>query len=86
LLILDSTWRLLPDLEKTITGEPIYRSLPSWVRTAYPRKSKVSEDPQQGLASIEALYLAKKLLGEDDPTLLDCYRWKAEFLKQFDGI
>jgi pre-rRNA-processing protein TSR3 len=50
------------------------------VRTAYPRVSKVFDDPTAGLASIEALYLARKLLGDDDPSLLDGYHWKAPFL------
>ena len=85
LLILDSTWRLLPDLEACLVGEPIYRSLPQGVRTAYPRVSKISEDPMPGLASVEALYLAKQILGEDDPSLLDGYHWKEDFLEQFEG-
>ena len=83
LLILDSTWRLLPALEGCITGEPIRRSLPAGTQTAYPRVSKIAEDPMGGLASIEAVYLACKLLGEDDPTLLEGYRWKEAFLEQF---
>ena len=84
LLLLDSTWRLLPDLEACLVGEPIRRRLPSWVKTAYPRVSKIAEDPLGGLASVEALYLAKKMLGEDDRSLLDGYYWKDEFLGQFD--
>ena len=83
LLLLDSTWRLLPAFEGCITGEPIRRSLPAGTQTAYARVSKISDDPNGGLASIEALYLACKLLGEDDETLLDGYRWKEEFLEQF---
>ena len=38
------------------------------------------DDPPQGLASIEALYVAMKVLGFDDPSLLDGYHWKDEFL------
>lgn len=83
LLLLDSTWRLLPDLEACVVGNPIRRSLPIGVKTAYPRVSKVSKDPDAGLASVEALYLARKLLGDDDPTLLEAYHWKEEFLSQF---
>ena len=41
------------------------------------------EDPVEGLASVEALYVAKRLLGDDDPSLLDGYHWKDEFLAQF---
>ncbi|WP_309397574.1 hypothetical protein [Cerasicoccus maritimus] len=84
LLLLDSTWRLLPQLMTSVQGEPILRTLPMEVRTAYPRVSKIAEDPTRGLASVEALYLAKKLLGEDDPSLLDHYYWRTEFLRQFE--
>lgn len=80
LLLLDSTWRWLPQLMACVTGTPVLRSIPGEVRTAYPRVSKVFEDPAAGLASIEALYLARKLLGDDDPTLLDGYHWKEPFL------
>ena len=81
LLLLDSTWRWLPQLLACVSGEPIHRSIPGNVRTAYPRSSKVFEDPEAGLASIEALYLARKLLGDDDPSLLDGYHWKDQFLQ-----
>lgn len=81
LLLLDSTWRWLPQLLACVKGEPVRRSIPGDVRTAYPRVSKVFDDPQQGLASIEALYLARKHLGDDDPSLLDGYHWKDDFLR-----
>lgn len=81
LLLLDSTWRWLPQLLACVTGAPVLRSIPGSVRTAYPRVSKVFEDPIAGLASIEALYLARKLLGDDDPSLLDGYHWKDQFLQ-----
>ena len=55
------------------------RSLPKGLVTAYPRVSKVFEDPREGLASIEALSLAQKLMGHDDLSLLDNYRWKEAF-------
>lgn len=80
ILLLDSTWRLLPELESCLVGVPIKRSLPGWVRTAYPRVSKIFSDPLQGLASVEALYLSKCILGENDISLLDEYHWKNEFL------
>lgn len=80
LLLLDSTWRWLPQLLAGVHGAPVHRSIPGNVRTAYPRTSKVFSDPEAGLASIEALYLARKLLGDDDPSLLDGYHWKDAFL------
>jgi pre-rRNA-processing protein TSR3 len=80
ILLLDATWRHLPALMQHVTGEPIRRSMPPGIRTAYPRRSRVFDDPEAGLASVEALYLCKRLLGEDDPSLLDGYHWKDEFL------
>jgi pre-rRNA-processing protein TSR3 len=58
----------------------VRRSIPGQLATAYPRTSKVFEDPAAGLASIEALYVARRLLGDDDPSLLDGYHWKEQFL------
>lgn len=86
LLLLDSTWRLLPDLEKCVLGTPIRRSLPKGIQTAYPRVSKIAEDPAGGLASVEALFLAKALLGDYDESLLDDYYWKNTFLKKLGSI
>ena len=83
LLVLDSTWRWLPALERCVTGEPVRRSIPAGVPTAYPRKSRLFDDPEGGLASVEAVYVARKILGDDDPHLLDGYHWKQEFL---DGL
>ncbi|HLU40550.1 MAG TPA: hypothetical protein VK081_14290 [Planctomycetota bacterium] len=82
LLLLDSTWRHLASLTAGLRGTPIPRSVPADVATAYPRVSRVFADPPAGLASVEALYVAKLLLGEDDPTLLDGYHWAAQFLAQ----
>ena len=81
LLLLDSTWRHLPTLRACVTGEPAARSLPP-VTTAYPRVSKLFQDPAAGLASVEALYLAARLLGERDDSLLDGYRWRETFLER----
>ncbi len=82
LLLLDSTWRWLPRLLACLHGEPIRRSIPGNLQTAYPRVSRLFEDPEGGLASIEALYVARRLLGDDDPSLLDGYHWKEQFLEQ----
>lgn len=79
LLLLDSTWRLLPSLRRCLRGAGVFRSLPA-VPTAYPRRSKLEPDPPTGLASVEALYLARLLLGDRDDSLLDHYRWRGEFL------
>jgi rRNA small subunit aminocarboxypropyltransferase len=79
LLLLDGTWklvdRMLPDYEQL----PV-RSLLPW-RTAYPRVSKLYEDPAPGLATIEALFAAFWQTGRDTSGLLDRYHWKDEFLE-----
>jgi pre-rRNA-processing protein TSR3 len=80
ILLLDSTWRLLPQIEACLVGQGVRRTLPP-VPTAYPRISKIAEDPMAGLASVEALYLAKLLIGERDDTLLASYHWRETFLE-----
>lgn len=80
LLLVDCAWRRLPSLLATVDGDLAPRRLPPLV-TAYPRRSKTFEDPEQGLASIEALYAALALLGETRPDLLASYRWAGEFLR-----
>ena len=78
LLVLDATWRLAEKMDKTFASVP-GRQLPR-AKTAYPRVSKVHEDPTQGLATVEAIYLAYFLLGRDTSGLLESYRWADEFL------
>ena len=80
LLLLESTWRLLPQIEACLHGQGVRRTLPA-VPTAYPRISKIAEDPMGGLASVEALFLAKLLLGERDDALLADYYWREVFLE-----
>ena len=84
LLILDSTWRYLPQVAARVVGEPIRRSIPAWVTTVYPRVSRNFEDPPAGLASVEALYVAWRILHGDDRSLLDGYHWKDAFLTQLE--
>lgn len=79
LLVLDATWRLVSKLEKRYADVPI-RSIPDY-QTAYPRISKVHDDPDAGLATIEAIYAAYHHLGRDTTGLLDEYQWGEEFLR-----
>jgi pre-rRNA-processing protein TSR3 len=83
LLLLDSTWRLLPQLQSCVQGNPMARSLPAGIKTAYPRRSKVSADPEAGLASVEALYAARLIQARSTLDILDHYHWKSPFLSQF---
>jgi pre-rRNA-processing protein TSR3 len=78
LLVLDGTWRLADRMEKFFQNVPL-RSLPS-VKTAYPRASYVYPDPAGGLATIEAIFAAHRLLGRSCAGLLDGYHWAAKFL------
>ena len=57
------------------------RGLPAGWTTAYPRVSKLTEDPAVGLATIEAIYAAYAALGRDTTGLLDQYRWRDDFLR-----
>lgn len=79
ILLLDGSWRWAAAMERDFADVPP-RSLSGW-KTAYPRVSKLGTDPDNGLASIEALYLAHHLLGRSTVGLLDHYRWAAAFLE-----
>lgn len=79
LLLVDCAWRRVPQLLGTIDGELVPRRLPG-LRTAYPRKSTIFEDPASGLASVEALYAALAILGDPRPELLHAYHWRDQFL------
>ena len=79
LLLIDCAWRRVPRLRRTVDGVLHGRRLPPF-ETAYPRRSKTFADPERGLASVEALYLAALLLGTPRPDFLAAYRWRAEFL------
>ena len=80
LLVLDGTWRWVEPMERLTAAVPV-RSLPP-LMTAYPRSSKVSDDPEGGLATIEAIYAAYRILGRDTTSLLDHYRWGPQFVEQ----
>lgn len=80
ILLLDSTWALLPRLRAKISGDPQLRSLPASIKTAYPRKSKLFED-LDGLDSIEVLYSALKIMNIPDPEILRGYIFAKKFLE-----
>lgn len=79
LLVLDGTWRLAQKMEPFFDELPV-RTLPAW-QTAYPRVSKVFNDPMGGLATIEAIFAAHTILGKDTSGLLDSYYWAEQFLE-----
>jgi len=84
ILIIDATWRYAETMLHTIPGLHKARRcrLPQeWV-TAYPRKQTECPDPERGLASLEAMYIAALLLKKPIDGLLDNYYWKNLFLEK----
>lgn len=83
IFLIDGTWRYAERMERQLPIPHRFqrRSLPGKFRTAYPRRQEDCPDPTQGLASIEALFLAYDLLGRDTTGLLDNYHWKEKFLE-----
>ena len=77
LLLLDGSWRWAASMTRDFADVPP-RSLSGYT-TAYPRVSKRGTDPDNGLASVEALYVAYRILGRATDGLLDHYRWAEEF-------
>jgi pre-rRNA-processing protein TSR3 len=82
LLLLDGSWRWAEVMNRNFLDVPP-RSLTGY-RTAYPRVSKHGTDPDNGLASVEALFVAHVILGRSTAGLLDHYRWAEEFLSEND--
>lgn len=84
LFLIDATWRYATEMIKKISlpRTIIRRSLPRHFRTAYPRYQTGCAIPDQGLASIEALFLAYHLMGRPTQGLLDNYYWKESFLEK----
>jgi pre-rRNA-processing protein TSR3 len=78
-LLLDGSWRWAESMTRDFLDVPP-RALHGW-RTAYPRVSKQGTDPDNGLASVEALYVAYHILRRDTTGLLDHYHWAEEFLR-----
>lgn len=82
LFILDSTWRYASTMSRFADPNQavMRRSLPEHYRTSYPRRQEDCVDPERGLASIEAIFVAYHILGRDTSGLLDLYHWKDKFL------
>jgi pre-rRNA-processing protein TSR3 len=82
LLLIDGTWRLAQIMENQLPWKLEARSLPPHFRTAYPRRQTDCPDPEAGLSSLEALYIAHQILGRPCEGLLDHYYWKKLFLEK----
>lgn len=80
LFLVDATWRYAAMMLQKMPPM-LKRSLPANFRTAYPRRQLDCPNPECGLSSIEALYIAFHILGKDTSHLLDNYYWKNQFLE-----
>ena len=72
IFLIDGTWKyasIMADKIKDI--KVVKRRIPKRYFTAYPRKQTGCIEPEFGLASIEALYLAYRAMGKDTTGLLD---------------
>ena len=85
IFIIDGTWKLAALMERQCP--PLAsRSLPDCFRTAYPRRQTECLDPEKGLASVEALFLAYLILQRPVDGLLDHYYWKDQFQQQLQVL
>lgn len=80
ILLLDASWNRASAMNKAFAHVPP-RSLVGY-QTAYPRVSKRGTDPAHGLASVEALYIAYRILGRSTEGLLAHYPWAEEFCRR----
>ncbi len=86
IFLIDGTWRYAEKMFKVLKPPFETRSLPKSAKTAYPRRQEDCLDPERGLASCEALYLAYVILGREPTGLLDHYYWKEQFLKHLKQL
>ncbi len=84
IFLIDGTWRYAQKMAAQVPVSIEQRSLPQDYMTAYPRRQADCTEPDRGLASVEALYLAFLLTGRDPKGLLDHYHWSELFLQKND--
>lgn len=79
---IDCVWKRLPTLlSRLATPLPQLVRIPAGFVTAYPRTNKHGQDPEGGLATIEAIFIAAALLGRWDVTLLSRYYFGRRFVE-----
>lgn len=80
--LIDCNWRkVAPAMQQLALPLPRLVKIPNSFVTAYPRRNKQGLDPEAGLATIEALFIAAAFLGKWDETLFDQYHFKNQFLE-----
>ena len=83
LAVIDCNWRKVPStLQRVALPLPKLVRIPEGFVTAYPRANKEGKDPEHGLATIEALFLAAAFFGNWDESLLEKYYFKDLFLQK----
>ena len=89
LLLIDCNWihvdkmapqKVLQDRQMT------KRSIPPEWKTAYPRRQTHCDDPDRGLATVEALFIFWAIAGEIRLDFLEHYRWKRQFLERNSAL
>ena len=79
---IDCVWRRLNVLLPRIEGRlPTLARIPNGFETAYPRHNKRNLDPTEGLATIEAIFVAAALVGNWDASLLSDYHFGRKFVE-----
>lgn len=81
--LIDCTWKwVAPTMERLEKSPARLVKIPAAFLTAYPRKSKYPGlDPDGGLATIEAVFIAAAFAGSWDESLLEKYHFKNDFLQ-----
>jgi pre-rRNA-processing protein TSR3 len=80
--VIDCNWKRVDQIMGLVPAPlPPKVCIPEGFITAYPRRNKEGSDPSQGLATIEAIFIAAALMGTIDYSLLKEYYFGAEFLK-----
>jgi pre-rRNA-processing protein TSR3 len=81
----DCVWRRLPKLVEKLEWQnnrkPVLGRIPFGFVTAYPRVGLPHQDPEGGLATIEALFIAVAVLGHWDSSLLSRYYFGPRFIE-----
>jgi len=88
LILIDATWRRAKKMEAWALAHQNIpkRSIPKGFVTAYPRRQQDCVDPDAGLSSIEALYLAYLILGRNPSGLFASYYWKDVFFERNERL
>ncbi|MCY3975282.1 MAG: hypothetical protein OXF02_07070 [Simkaniaceae bacterium] len=84
LFLIDATWNRAKTMAGRVALPRVWRSLPRGIVTAYPRRQTGCDNPERGLASVEALYGAYVITGRCVEGLLDHYYPGDTFLARND--